>query len=81
MKQEDRLLTNEERNEVFDKSERWDTVGEERIAYCKAQDTKSIKLIIEEINAVIERLRNDEMGIQVTVLSELKALISKLGGE
>ena len=31
------LLTPEERNEVYDTDGNWETVDEERIAYCKAQ--------------------------------------------
>ena len=77
MKQEDRLLTVQE---VWDAYKKHPAKYEVKAVMIE-QDTKSIKLIIEEINAVIERLRNDEMGIQVTVLSELKALISKLRGE
>ncbi len=42
----DRLLTKEERNEVFDTGE---TVGDERIAYCTAQDIKTRRITLQTV--------------------------------
>jgi len=40
---EDRLLTKDERDEVYD-AESFGTVGEERRAYCKAQDANANRM-------------------------------------
>lgn len=77
---ESRLLTKEERDEIYDNAD-IKTCGDERIAYCKAQDTKTAAILEPQIRADATEEMRRKGYVLLDPNQELPDTFSKTYGE
>lgn len=67
----DRLLTKDERDRVYDTLSNDATRGEERMAFCVAQDAKTSRKIFEELEpCIVARFSSLEAGCFIVAICE-----------